>query len=39
MGRDYDKREQFYRTKEILTILIGDLGSIGGFYFGSREKC
>lgn len=38
MGRDADARDRFYRAKEILTILIGVLGTIVGFYFGSQES-
>lgn len=30
-----ESKERFYRGKEILTILIGILGTIVGFYFGS----
>lgn len=31
----YESKERFYRGKEILTLLIGILGTIVGFYFGS----
>lgn len=35
-GRSPDEsKERFYRGKEILTLLIGILGTIVGFYFGS----
>ena len=30
-----ESKERFYRAKEILTILIGILGTIVGFYFGT----
>ena len=30
-----ESKERFYRAKEILTILIGILGTIVGFYFGA----
>jgi hypothetical protein len=38
MGRDGEARERIYRAKEILTILIGVLGTIVGFYFGSQDS-
>ena len=38
MGRDEEAKERFYRAKEILTILIGVLGTIVGFYFGSQDS-
>jgi hypothetical protein len=38
MGRDKEAKERFYRAKEILTILIGVLGTIVGFYFGSQDS-
>jgi hypothetical protein len=35
LGRGDDAKESFFRAKEILTILVGILGTIVGFYFGS----
>lgn len=32
-----ESKERFYRAKEILTILIGILGTIVGFYFGTTD--
>jgi hypothetical protein len=32
-----ESKERFYRAKEILTILIGILGTIVGFYFGTMD--
>lgn len=37
-GGDEDAKERFARGKEILTILIGVLGTIVGFYFGSTRE-
>jgi hypothetical protein len=35
IGRGDKAKESFYRAKEILTILVGILGTIVGFYFGA----
>jgi hypothetical protein len=33
-----ESKERFYRAKEILTILIGILGAIVGYYFGTNDN-
>jgi hypothetical protein len=33
-----EAKQRFYRAKEILTILIGILGTIVGFYFGATQN-
>jgi len=36
MGRDKEAKDRFYRAKEILTILIGIMGTIVGYYYGTQ---
>lgn len=38
VGSGEPAKESFYRAKEVLTILVGILGTIVGFYFGSAPE-
>jgi hypothetical protein len=37
-GEDKDAEKRFSRAREVFTVLMGVLGTIVGFYFGSAEK-